>query len=101
MICCLLMFLSSKVNESEPISKEEKLNKIWTTEYVLEYYGRKRCMDGQGVTIPSQQKYIRYMEAYLKFELQGKYSSIDARFLKFTIFNLPKSYKKGLYYAKV
>lgn len=36
-----------------------------TTEEALEYYGTRRTSNGKGVTIASQQRYIRYYEEIL------------------------------------
>jgi len=54
-ICCYLMHC----------------NKCKTTDEALRFYGRKRTKDGKGVTIASQQRYIRYYERILK-ELSGE-----------------------------
>jgi len=41
-----------------------------TSDEALVYYGNKRTVDGKGVTIASQQRYIRYYERVLK-EMNG------------------------------
>lgn len=49
-ICCYLMFAGTCSNSDE----------------ALHYYGVKRTIDGKGVTIASQKRYIRYYERVLK-----------------------------------
>eukprot|EP01103_Thecamoeba_quadrilineata_P014316 TRINITY_DN4235_c0_g1_i1.p1 TRINITY_DN4235_c0_g1~~TRINITY_DN4235_c0_g1_i1.p1 ORF type:complete len:336 (+),score=39.73 TRINITY_DN4235_c0_g1_i1:26-1033(+) len=54
MICCWLLFSKCPGMTSH------------TTESVLDFYGYKRTKNGKGVTIPSQQRYIKYYETVLK-----------------------------------
>lgn len=54
-ICCYLVFLGR------------------TTDEALKFYGETRTADGQGVTIPSQRRYVRYYEEFLReFHKPGK-----------------------------
>jgi phosphatidylinositol-3,4,5-trisphosphate 3-phosphatase/dual-specificity protein phosphatase PTEN len=70
-ICCYLLH-----------SKECK-----TTDEALTYYGTKRTHDGKGVTIASQQRYIRYYEKILQF---GGIPPIRALYLnKLRVHTLP------------
>jgi len=70
-ICCYLLH-----------SKQYK-----TTDEVLEFYGRQRTKDGKGVTIASQQRYIRYYEQVLKM---GRLPEMRALYLtRLHIHSLP------------
>ncbi|KAL1921520.1 uncharacterized protein VTP21DRAFT_11236 [Calcarisporiella thermophila] len=40
-----------------------------TTDEAIRMYGQLRTLDGQGITIPSQKRYIQYFEDYLKSEI--------------------------------
>ena len=42
------------------------LKKVATTKEALTLFGNARTSNGQGVTIPSQQRYIKYSELWMK-----------------------------------
>ncbi|CAM8907914.1 unnamed protein product [Rhodiola kirilowii] len=50
MICSLLLFLKF----------------FPTSEEVIDYYNQKRCVDGKGLVLPSQIRYVKYFERVLK-----------------------------------
>ena len=54
MICAYLLFAKEFKNAPE----------------VLEYYGSKRTFDSNGVTIPSQRRYVDYFSTKISQELQ-------------------------------
>ena len=60
MICAYLLFSSH----------------FTTSEEVLGFYGAMRTHNGKGVTIPSQKRYVRYYEQYLRLLRQGPSPSL-------------------------
>uniref|UniRef100_A0A7N0T9U8 Uncharacterized protein n=1 Tax=Kalanchoe fedtschenkoi TaxID=63787 RepID=A0A7N0T9U8_KALFE len=50
MICSLLLYLKF----------------FPTSEEVIDYYNQKRCVDGKGLVLPSQIRYVKYFERILK-----------------------------------
>ncbi|KAL3274105.1 hypothetical protein HHI36_015521 [Cryptolaemus montrouzieri] len=56
MICCYLLHSGMYDNADD----------------ALQFYGKMRTQDGQGVTIPSQIRYVRYYEQYLRKNLTYK-----------------------------
>ena len=54
MICAYLLFAKVFMTAAE----------------VLEYYGSKRTFDSNGVTIPSQRRYVDYFSTRISQELQ-------------------------------
>mmetsp|Transcript_690 Transcript_690/g.1240 ORF Transcript_690/g.1240 Transcript_690/m.1240 type:complete len:420 (+) Transcript_690:3262-4521(+) len=46
-----------------------------TAEEALELYGRRRASDRKGVTIPSQKRYLKYFEIFLKREFLRNFTS--------------------------
>ena len=55
MSCCLLMHLGNQP----------------TSEKAIEFYNTRRTKDGKGLTQPSQRRYVRYYERYLKGDTAG------------------------------
>ncbi|GMP96982.1 hypothetical protein CsSME_00045402 [Camellia sinensis var. sinensis] len=38
-----------------------------TAEECIEYYNQKRCLDGKGLILPSQIRYVKYFECLLTY----------------------------------
>ena len=93
MICCLLIYLSGWLGHHYSTSTAEREKLTWTTEQAMQYYARKRTKDGKGVTIPSQIRFIRYFEAWMRWDL--KYvPDFKATFLRLELIDLPQIYRK-------
>ncbi len=61
MICCLMLYLKM----------------FHTADEALDFYGRQRTSNGKGVTIPSQQRYVRYYAKYLAWVELGQPLPMD------------------------
>ena len=55
----------------------------------MEYFGRQRCTDGKGVTIPSQQRYVEYFADFIKNK--RSYEDIEL-YVKQIDLDLPDNY---------
>lgn len=82
MISCLLLYLKY----------------FETAQESLDYYSETRTMDGKGVTIPSQQRYVRYFEQHLREspifvtrlkDLRSAYTKQNIQFNSITLASLP------------
>eukprot|EP01120_Amphizonella_sp_Union-15-10_P013843 TRINITY_DN6529_c0_g1_i1.p1 TRINITY_DN6529_c0_g1~~TRINITY_DN6529_c0_g1_i1.p1 ORF type:complete len:683 (+),score=98.16 TRINITY_DN6529_c0_g1_i1:101-2149(+) len=80
-----------------------------TSAHAIHYFGSKRTHDGQGVTIPSQQRYIRYFETSLLNPscLNNKSCVYYLKLIQVRMLNCSKKHYIGismrprtLYYAK-
>jgi hypothetical protein len=64
----------------------------------MEYYGSVRTSNGKGVTIPSQKRFVKYVELYYKYSNNiPAYRIKPSRLLKVSLINLPKIYKNNLF----
>ena len=70
MICCYLVFAGLCKN----------------TEEAVNYYGVMRTTNMKGVTIPSQQRYIRYFETFLKANFYAPYIYLIPKIIKEHLF---------------
>lgn len=97
MICCLMIYLSAWLGQHYSTTTAEREKLTWTTEQAMQHYAEKRTKDGKGVTIPSQIRYIRYFEAWMRWDL--KYvPDFKATFLRLDLINLPQIYRDGLFF---
>ena len=85
MICCLLLYM-----------------KIFdTAKESLYYYGIMRAANGEGVTIPSQKRYVNYFEQILKEKMPHPILFKKKKIIKIRMFTLPTFGKGIIPYFKI
>ena len=99
--------MTDSTNSKNTINPYEKPRKtpiipefkdILMAEYAMEYYGSVRTSNGKGVTIPSQKRFVKYVELYYKYSNNiPVYKIKPSRLLKISLINLPKIYKNNLF----
>jgi phosphatidylinositol-3,4,5-trisphosphate 3-phosphatase/dual-specificity protein phosphatase PTEN len=76
-----------------------------TAEDALDFFGKQRTTNNKGVTIPSQKRYVKYMEMHLKSISDPSIPAIPARayylLKKITIYNPPGGIKPSNVVMKV
>ena len=77
LICCLLLYMKVFDNSDE----------------CLQYYGMMRAENGKGVTIPSQIRYVNYVEKIIKDNMTHPITFIKKKIKKIRMFTIPKFHK--------
>ena len=76
-ICCLMMYM----------------NIFDSADECLQNYGMMRVENGQGVTVPSQKRYVNYFEIILKNNIAHPIVFIKKKIIKLRMFTLPMFHK--------
>merc|ERR1712217_800730 len=87
--------VSSTTPKSRTPAMLKEAFEVLGAEYAMYYYANVRTKNAKGVTIPSQQRWVKYVELYYKYPVPS-YKIKQSRLLRISLYNLPKIYKNRL-----